>query len=242
MPPLTVSSAVESRRWTLRCKDRCPRCVLNAVEGALLRSIDCGPRTALEPMVELDSRDCQLRIRRPPRVDALVLRVALSVDTCARVQQIYCCFRSLRPADALCRAGRKRTGLKTSRCARTRRSNARPLSWLGCTQAVLALTMLVRLCAAQASDHAWRARTASLGRAAVGVVARGRALGSCGSVALMHLMYGSHGSTRPIEVALGRCEGGCDGARARCGAVEARQACCPELCWPGVAGRRLGWT
>ena len=58
MPPLTVSSAVESRRLTLRRKNRYPRCVLQAVEGALLRSIDCGPRTALEPMVELDSRVC----------------------------------------------------------------------------------------------------------------------------------------------------------------------------------------
>ena len=63
-----------------------------------------------------------------------------------------------------------------------------------------ALTMLVRLCAAQASDHAWRARTASLGRAAVGVATRGCALGACGRVAFLHL---THGSTRLNTAARG---------------------------------------
>ena len=87
MPPLTVSSAVESRRLTLRHKNRYPRCVLQAVEGVLLRSIDCGPRTALEPMVELVSRVSKRRIRRPLHAAVLVLRVAcrsLRVLVCGR--------------------------------------------------------------------------------------------------------------------------------------------------------------
>ena len=85
-----------------------------------------------------------------------------------------------------------------------------------------ALTMRLRSCAAQASGHAWRACTASRARAAVGVGHPGWAAGACGSAAFMHLM---HGSTQPIEAALGRCEVGHDGAHARCGAVEGRQGC-----------------
>ena len=101
MSPLTVSLAVESRRLTLRLKDRCSSCVQMAVDGVLLLSIKCGPRTALEPMVEVDSRVCKRRIRRPLHAAVLVLRVALSVALCARLRQVYCFIRSRRPAHAL---------------------------------------------------------------------------------------------------------------------------------------------
>ena len=54
--PWRVSLTAEACRLLLRCKDRCLRCVLLAVEGALRRSTACGPCTALDLMVELVSR------------------------------------------------------------------------------------------------------------------------------------------------------------------------------------------
>ena len=90
MQPLTVSSTAESRRLPLRCEDRCRRCAAASIDGALLMSINCGPFTALEPMVELDSRVCKRRIRRPLHTTALMLRVALSVASCARALQVHC--------------------------------------------------------------------------------------------------------------------------------------------------------
>ena len=92
LPPLTLSSAVKSRRLTLRCKGSMSRCATATVDGALLKPIACGPCTPLEPMAELDSRVCKLRIRRPLHTAALILRVALSVASCARVRQVHCFF------------------------------------------------------------------------------------------------------------------------------------------------------
>ena len=138
----------------------------------------------------------------------LVLRVSLSVAMCARMRHRSSFFRDVCSVHVLCRAGCKRTGLNSLRCARERRSNARPLSRLGCTHSTHeascshgAIVLVMRpACAATRAGRAQRAGAVPpwAWRLAAGRLGLVAALPSCTS------RTDQYGSTRLTEAAFDR--------------------------------------